>query len=203
MRISSEEEGLGCQSVYRVIGVLNGDAGFYLNDSDHNYSEGDFQFDSVLTGSGALAIHADRRGVPYETDTKDIDLYANSEIADLEAFKQFPHTEESRRDGSQLCYDTTSASTSLEAPEAFVDVITDYGKAFEWDEDEAGEVHRLLEEEAGGDDPIATGAITVHLPSLDTLRKTFEYSNLDYSDRIDMIDDMQSGKPKPVVAVED
>lgn len=194
MRIMSEEEGLGCQSVYRVIGVLNGDASFYLNDNDHNYTEEDFQFDTVLTGSGALAIHADRNGVPYETDTKDIDLYANSEIADLETFRQFPHTERSREDGSQLCYDTTSASTTLEAPEAFVDVITDYGQAFGWDEDEADEVHRLLEEEAQGSDPIATGAVTVHLPSLDTLRKTFEYSGRDYSDRIDMIDDMQSHK---------
>lgn len=194
MRISSEEEGLGCQSVYRVIGVLNGDVSFYLNDTDEQYTDDEFDFDTVLTGSGALAVHADRRDVPYETDTKDIDLYANSEIADLETFESFPHTERSREDGSQLCYDTTSASTTLDAPEAFVDVITDYGKAFNWDPNDAEEVHRLLEQEAHGNDPIAQGAVTVHLPSLETLKKTFEHSGLDYSDRIEMIEDMQTKK---------
>lgn len=194
MRISSQEEGLGCHSVYRVIGVLNGDVGFYLNDTGEQYTDEEFDFNTVLTGSGALAVHADRRDVSYETDTKDIDLYANSEIADIETFESFPHTERSREDGSQLCYDTTSASTSLEAPEAFVDVITDYGKAFNWDSEDAEEVHRLLEQEANVNDPIAQGAVTVHLPSLDTLKKTFEYSDLDYSNRIEMIEDMQSRK---------
>jgi hypothetical protein len=77
------------------------------------------------------------------------------------------------------------------------------GKAFGWDEDEADEVHRFLEEESQGIDPIVTGAVTVHLPSLDTLRKTLEYSGRDYSDRIDMIDDMQSEDWRPVVPVED
>jgi len=194
MRISSEEEGLGCQSVYRVIGVLNGDVRFYLNDTEEKYTDEEFQFDTVLTGSGALAVHADRKDLHYETDTKDIDLYANSEIADLETFESFPHTERTREDGSQLCYDTTSASTSVEAPEAFVDVITDYRKAFNWRDDDAKEVHRLLEQETDRNEPIARGPVNVHLPSLETLKKTFEYSDLDYNARVEMIEKMQAEK---------
>lgn len=188
MKIEAPEDGLGCQSVYRVLGVLQADLNFYLENTE--IERENFDFEGLMVGSGALAVHADRRNVQYSTDTKDVDIYTNQEMADLQDFESFPHTTRSRKDGSQLCYDTTSASTSVRPPEAFVDVITDYRNAFEWSEEEATEIETLLEEETS-DEPISNGIITVYLPSLDTLEKTFEYSNRDYTERIEMIDRLQ------------
>lgn len=188
VRISSSSKGLGCQSVYRVLGVFDADVNFYLDSSDVEREE--FDFEGVLTGSGALAVHADRHNVEYETDTKDIDIYTSQELSDLETIERFPHTEMTRENGSQYCYDTTSASTTANAPDAFVDVITDYNQAFGVEEETASEVERLLEEQASGE-PITDGAVTVYLPDPETLKRTYQFSDLDYGDRVAMIEDMQ------------
>lgn len=66
-------------------------------------------------------------------------------------------------------------------------------KAFGVNEGEAAEAERLLEEETSGE-PITDGAITVYLPGLETLKKTYEFSDLDYQDRVDMIEDIQDQK---------
>ncbi|MFB6175456.1 MAG: hypothetical protein ABEJ87_05830 [Candidatus Nanohalobium sp.] len=188
MRISSSSEGLGCQSVYRVLGVFDADINFYLD--SFNVDREDFDFEGVLTGSGALAVHADRHDIEYDTDTKDIDIYTNQELSDLENMETFPHTEMSRENGSQYCYDTTSASTTANAPGAFVDVITDYNQAFGVEEDTATEVEELLEEQASGE-PIIDGAVTVYLPDLETLKRTYQFQDLDHEDRVAMIEDMK------------
>lgn len=187
---SGEDGGLGCQSVYRVLGVFEADINFYIRDMD--IEREDFEFDGVLTGSSALAIHADRNDVSYATNTKDIDIYTNVDMADLETMEDFPHAQMSRENGSQYRYNTNNASTSTQI-DAFVDIITDYQQAFEWDEQESNEVQRLLEEEIS-DEPLIRGTTEIHLPSLDTLKKTFQYSGRDYTNRIEMIEDMQDNR---------
>lgn len=188
MRISSSERGLGCQSVYRVLRVLDGDINFHLDDSDIEREE--FEFDTVLVGSAALAVHADRKNLSYQTDTKDVDLYTGPQMAELELFEQLTHTKSSAGDRSQFCYDTTSAPTSTDSPGAFVDVITDYNRAFNLEQEKADEMEHLLEEDASGD-PIMDGTITVYLPSLETLDKTFDHPPVDYTERRELIDRMR------------
>jgi hypothetical protein len=183
MRLISGEEGLGCQSVYRVIVVMNGDLDYY------NRGNSDYDIDAVLTGIAAVAEHADRRGIPYQTDTKDVDLWTFGEQDDLERLLRTPLAEMSGDEMSQINYDTTSASTASNAPEAFVDIITDYEQAFGWNPEDAREVEQELSEQTTGQ-PIIEGQIDVHLPELETLRKTFEYSDRDYTDRIELIDSM-------------
>ena len=181
MRISSADQGMGCQAVYRVLGVLNGDLNYYTQESE-------LDIDAVLTGSAALAIHADMNGEQYETDTKDVDLYIN-DMEGLETFRRLPLAERTRGDGAQYHYDTSSASTAVRTPEAFVDIITDYESAFGWEHEDARKVEQQLTVDMKGE-PVMEGPVDIHLPELDTLRNTFQYSGRDYSQRIQLIDEM-------------
>jgi hypothetical protein len=64
-------------------------------------------------------------------------------------------------------------------------------EAFGIEEGEAAEAERLLEEETSGE-PINDGEITVYLPSLETPKKTYQFSDLDYQVRVETIEEMQS-----------
>jgi len=189
MRIQSKEEGLGCQSIYRTLGVMNGDVNFYLN-YDHPKNKEDFNFSTTLVGSAALAIHADLNDINYQTESKDIDLYTNHELADLELFKTLPPTKSARKDDSQYIYKTSSASTGIKTPKTSIDIITNYEKAFGWNEKEANEIETLLQQETQKDHAIIEGTIDVHLPELETLKKTFQHSERNYEDRIELIENM-------------
>lgn len=192
MRISSVDEGLGCQSVYRVLGVLNADLNYQISNSE--IEQESFKFESVLAGSAALAVHADRRGFLYETETRDVDLYTDSQMTNLESLEELLHIKKSQ-DGTQYCYDTTNASSTARPAEVPVDIITDFHSAFEWDSTEAEEVEKLLEEQTESSKPIQEGTATIYLPDLEALDRTFEYSERDYSDRRELIEKMQE---KPV-----
>lgn len=184
MKITSLEEGLGCQSVFRVLGVLNADLEY------HTRGEEEIDIKAVLTGSAALAEYADRNNVHYETDTKDVDLWTNTEHGNLEELTEFPLAEETRNNGSQYRYKTSSVSTEERPPQAFVDIITDYEEAFEWDTEEAREIEERLSNDISGD-PVVEGPVEVYLPSIDVLEDTFRYSGKDYTDRIEFIQEIK------------
>lgn len=173
---------MGCQSVYRVLGVLNGDLNYYMQDTE------ELDIDAVLTGSAALAVHADMNGEHYETDTKDVDLYVD-DLEGLERFRKFPLAERTREDGAQYHYDTGSASTAVQTPEAFVDIVTDYESAFDWEQQQAEEVEQQLTVDMDGE-ALVEGPVDIYLPELETLRNTFQYSGRDYSQRIELVDEM-------------
>lgn len=190
MEISSSEEGLGCQSIYRALGVLDGDINFYTSSEKFGYEE--FEFESVLIGSAALAVHADRKGLDYKTDTKDVDLYTNADFTGLEEFEKLPQASMTNENGSQYNYNVAASATDVDAPDTFVDVITDFEQAFGWSSEDADEVERMLSGEIGASDPLMDNSITVYLPGLETLEETFERSERDYSERLDMIDEMHA-----------
>lgn len=183
MKIVSLEEGMGCQSVYRVLGVLNADLEYYTR------GEEDIDIQAVLTGSAALAEYADRNNVHYETDTKDVDLWTTSDHGDLESLSQLPLAKETRSNGSQYRYNTSSASTQDQTPEAFVDIITDYEEAFDWNPEDARDIEQRMSQDISGD-PIVEGPVEVYLPSIDVLEDTFRYSGRDYTERIEFIQDL-------------
>lgn len=188
MKIRSAEEGLGCQSVYQVLGVLNADLNYQLSQSEIEHE--DFSMEGVLVGSAALAVHADRKGFDYETETRDVDIYTESATSELESLEELLHIKKSE-DESQYCYNTTNTLSTTKPAEVPVDIITDFHSAFDWDVEEAEEVEYLLEEQTDDNRPIQEGTATVYLPDLDVLAKTFEYSNRDYSDRRELIEQMQ------------
>lgn len=184
MKIISLEEGMGCQSVYRVLGVLNADLEYYTRGED------DIDIQAVLTGSAALAEYADRNNVRYETDTKDVDLWTTSEHGNIEDLTELPLARETRKNGSQFRYNTSSASTEDHPPQAFVDIITDYEEAFEWETEDAQDIEQRMSQDISGD-PIVEGPVDVYLPSIDVLEDTFRYSGRDYTERIDFIQELQ------------
>lgn len=187
MEFVSGQEGYECQGVFRVLGVLDGDVSYYTRGDE------DIDLDTVMVGSAPLAEHADRNGVQYRTETADIDLYAPIDQDDLEDLVKLPLAEERVEDRAQIEYDTTAASTAHKAPDAFVDIISDFEKAFGWESQEAREIETQLENDMEGS-PVYEGAIDVYLPELTTLRDTYRFSGRDYSDRIELIDRMREDK---------
>lgn len=188
MKVSSSGDGLGCQSIYRVLGTLDGDLKFYSGSQKFGYDS--FDFEAVLIGSSAVAVHADRQGIEYKTETKDLDLYTNGDFTDLEEFSRLPQTSVSGKDGAQYNYNISASGVDSNPPDTFVDVITDLEEAFGWGSEDSQEVGRMLSGEIGTSDPIRDDFITVYLPSLEGLRETFERSGRDYSSRINLIDKM-------------
>lgn len=180
MKITSLEDGMGCQSIYRVLGVLNADLEYYTRGED------DINIKAVLTGSSALADHADRNDVHYVTDTKDVDLWTTSEHGDLERFAELPLAQETRSNGSQYRYNTSAASVDNNPLETLVDIITDYEEAFEWDPEHATEMKQRFAQDISGD-PVVEGSVEVYLPDIDNLEDSFRYSGRDYSERIELI----------------
>lgn len=186
MRISSSEDSLGCQSVYRVLGVLDGDISFYTGSGRFGYDE--FDFKAVMVGSAALAVHADRHGVAYETDTKDIDLYTIDDFTGLQAFQELPQASENSDNGSQYGYNVSASGLDPDSPSTFVDVITDFEKSFDWNSKDADHVENMLSEDLQASEPMFDNNITVYLPRLETLSESFKASGRDYSDRIELIE---------------
>ncbi|MFB6190656.1 MAG: hypothetical protein ABEJ91_03725 [Candidatus Nanohaloarchaea archaeon] len=184
MAVTGKDRSLDSRDVFRVIGALNGDIGYHL---DRGYIEpADMDFDLSLIGSGGLAVWAERRGENYKTRTKDVDMYPVS--GSLEGITDLPHATMSREDGSQYNYNVTAAAGSV--PDVFVDFIVDFEAAFDWDAGDARTVAGMLEEDMEESEPVSEGRFDVYLPSLETLKATFEFSNRDYSDRIEKIEEM-------------
>ncbi len=188
MQIGDNNTGMAGNNIYHALNVLNSDLSFYMHHD--NYDEKNFTFETTLVGSAALALLANENGARYTTDSKDVDLYTNSQLADIETFEKIPNIVRGRPDKSQYFYNTSSSSTAINPPETVIDIITDYENAFQWDKESSNEVEALLEQEIQGK-PIIDGAIKVHLPSLETLEKTFDYSNRDYEDRIQLINELK------------
>lgn len=187
---SSGKEELDTQQVFRVIGVIDGDIGYYTDSGRFGYDEFEGEFSTALVGNGALAVWADREGVEYDIQSKDVDLYTTPQMADLESFESLPLASRSREDGSQYHYNV-SASHNRAATNLFIDIITDLEGAFACDPVQAERVEEMLEEDIRQSEPIFEGNIDVYLPSLEALRESFDFPELDYDDRLSMIDELQ------------
>ncbi|MFB6213494.1 MAG: hypothetical protein ABEJ07_02955 [Candidatus Nanohaloarchaea archaeon] len=125
----------------------------------------------------------------YSWASKDIDIYADEEMADLEKMESLLHASRSREDGSQYCYDI-SVSANTRAPDVFADIITDFEKAFGMIRGDASVVEGMLEEEIGKAEPLVEDYITVYPPSTRVLREAFERPDRDFSERLQMLDAM-------------
>lgn len=111
-------------------------------------------------------------------------------MEDLKKIESLPQGSMSRENGAQFNYNLSAAAVTGEIEDAYVDIITDFKSAFEWEQDENEYVKGLLREEKETAETITDDVITVYLPSLETLKATFESSNRDYQDRIEMVDNM-------------
>lgn len=171
-----------------AFGVFSAEVGFYTNDRRFGYPE--LSFDSVLIGSDALAVHAYMRDFYVSKGGNDVDIYTDHCLDDLDILDRLPQGSKWREDGSQYHYNLAAPNANSRFDDTVVDVITDFESAFNWHPQEAEEVEELLSQEIGKTTPIVEGAVTVYLPRLEVLRETFEHSDRDYCERLDIIDSM-------------
>lgn len=62
---ANEGELLDARSIYKAVNIFNGEISYYIDNNVAGFPGSEFNFEAFLIGSGALAVHADKRGIDY------------------------------------------------------------------------------------------------------------------------------------------